>query len=752
MPSTPCIISCDVRSALIKDKDYNVKPFIQTEKRTVYGPQVTFRSLGSNAPVIKGYYPHIAHWQDTVRITGKNFPNKLDDISIKLGNVACLVSSGTDTAVSFVVSSYISTLKSILSINVNGSPAFSLSDTFKLKAPVFSFAPKQGKWRDTVILEGRFNSISSRNKVFFNSTPATIASVSDHQIVVSVPYTLPDSSSVIKYLADPFNIVSSDSFRIKRPIISSFYPIYGTSGANMTIKGSNFNSTSAAVYFGNIQANLLNINDTTLVVTAPSLPDGSSKITVKIFSQKVTSSGVFTTLNPVISVVSPLSGTFGDSVTITGSNFISPTVSTTVSFSGIQANIVSITGTQIVVLVPTDYDSIPRPLVVTSGNSTATSSDKFILNPLDILSISPLTFIPGGDFIVTGHNFDPVAALNQLYWGEFPIPIKSATANQIVGTWPLGLTRGTEGIKVISGGYSRLSSDKIEVLTPWKRIQAPLINTYYSGLTLQGAFNFGTAIGNNGYILSSSMDATYKFDPTTGIWSSFGPYPSLKWILTTYAASAVLNDTIYVIGGYSHDPGISLTSYNINTNYGRYIGSSPDYEGVAFGLNNKLYFGLDIRNGFNKFWELDPMHYYSFVEKGDFPIKMPGYYASYFTLNNKGYMVLANNQVWEFDPDLLQWSRKSDFPGPSRKLAVSFCVNGILYFGTGINAGTLYKDIWKYDPNADSWTYVTDMYYPRHTATAFSINGKGYIGFGSSGVNSGNLYDFYEFDPSYFVK
>jgi N-acetylneuraminic acid mutarotase len=84
------------------------------------------------------------------------------------------------------------------------------------------------------------------------------------------------------------------------------------------------------------------------------------------------------------------------------------------------------------------------------------------------------------------------------------------------------------------------------------------------------------------------------------------------------------------------------------------------------------------------------------------------------------------------------WIRKTDFSGLKRERAVAFTINGKGYVGTGVDtAETVKKDFWAYDPSMDAWTQVADFGgVPRRNAIAFSVNNQGYVGTGMSNAVS----------------
>ena len=91
------------------------------------------------------------------------------------------------------------------------------------------------------------------------------------------------------------------------------------------------------------------------------------------------------------------------------------------------------------------------------------------------------------------------------------------------------------------------------------------------------------------------------------------------------------------------------------------------------------------------------------------------------------------------------------FPGTQRGGAVCFKIGEEVYVGTGYNsnelgAQTRFRDFYKFDGRA--WTQVPSMpsdTLARDGGVAFAINGKGYVGLGSTGTRF--LNDFWCFDP-----
>lgn len=96
------------------------------------------------------------------------------------------------------------------------------------------------------------------------------------------------------------------------------------------------------------------------------------------------------------------------------------------------------------------------------------------------------------------------------------------------------------------------------------------------------------------------------------------------------------------------------------------------------------------------------------------------------------------------------WDPKGTCQGSARYRAIAFEINGKCYMGTGSTGGGItqnLKDLWEFDPLFNSWSQMADLPDSARTnATASSAGNYGYVGLGS---NKGTLLqDWWQFDPS----
>ena len=185
-----------------------------------------------------------------------------------------------------------------------------------------------------------------------------------------------------------------------------------------------------------------------------------------------------------------------------------------------------------------------------------------------------------------------------------------------------------------------------------------------------------------------------------------------------------------------------------------------DFEGVtrsgtvSFTIGDYAYVGLgfDGDDYLTDFWRYDPgLNFWQRVDS--FPgIGRIGAVA--FSLNGKGYIGTGFNQdldeeelddFWEYDPQTDAWTERAAFAGGPRHSAVAFSLNNKGYIGTGYD-GNYLKDIWRYDATSDSWEQTVSLFgSKREQAFSFTIDGKAYVGGGRN--NGAFLDDFWAFDP-----
>jgi len=218
--------------------------------------------------------------------------------------------------------------------------------------------------------------------------------------------------------------VAEQITRIEGPTITSIVPNFGPLGGGntVTIHGYNF-VNGVMILFGGQLATVTYISSTTLTATVPAgaqsfaplaaLSSTATKVVNVVVinpdgQQSTFMSGYTYTghLPPAIRTITPASGpiTGGTTVTITGTNF---TDTSSVTFGGLDATIVSNTDMQLIVTTPAHSVGLVN-VAVTTPDGTATSISGYTyVGPPTLTSLAPTNGPETGGtaVVITGTNF-----------------------------------------------------------------------------------------------------------------------------------------------------------------------------------------------------------------------------------------------------------------------------------------------------------------------------------------------------------
>jgi N-acetylneuraminic acid mutarotase len=269
----------------------------------------------------------------------------------------------------------------------------------------------------------------------------------------------------------------------------------------------------------------------------------------------------------------------------------------------------------------------------------------------------------------------------------------------------------------------------------------------------------------------TSTQSFYRYDTINNVWSATATAP-LSGTARNGAQGFALNGYGFILGGrapfatgapYYKD----LWRYNPTTNsWAKAATYSGTTRGIAisFILKGEAYYGLGTLSGgagefkdFRRYNATDDA-WYTTVGKGggngtysipDFKAG-PRFYPGYWTnaSGTKAYVscggATANvlqNDLWEFDIDTLQWTKKTSLPSVARE--------NMMYgsIGTGIpsNKGYLIggytatipmQDVWEYDILTDVWTQRTNLPEVLYNAHITAFNCSIYAGPGGGAAGT----------------
>ena len=257
---------------------------------------------------------------------------------------------------------------------------------------------------------------------------------------------------------------------------------------------------------------------------------------------------------PVFNTTSflPSSGIVGSTVNLYGGNF---TGTTNVSFNGTSATFTVNSNTSITAIVPANATTGTISVTNAAGTSTTSSSYSVVIPPPTITSFTPSSGPVGTAVTITGTGFDSTAANNTVYFDGVKATITSASATQLVVTFPAGTT-GFSDIKVIN------TTNKLSA-TSDKKFYTTFVNTGFTGYTQGIAFapklDF-TAVSNT--FLSYGA-----FLKTPNLYADFNLDGKADYVQTGSTTTAVIPNTS-TVGVISFGTVVTLSSGGNNTQVG----------------------------------------------------------------------------------------------------------------------------------------------------------------------------------------
>lgn len=259
-----------VSSALIRNKTYYVRAFIQNTETTTYGEEVSFVSLGGKEPEITGIQPLLGNINDTLVVIGRYFGTK--NPIVKINQFVARVLRASQDSIHVIVPPELKEKVSTVKIE-NLNQIITAKDSFTLISPeIHAIGTKIGFYGDEIVIKGKnFSANPSSLKVFFHVTPSVFEYVDDQTITAVVPEGLDSANCSIGVVMNNQLAESQEQFSVLPVEIEDFSPKVICTGETMIIKGRNFNPLvdKNRVYVGGVHVRTLSVSETTLTVSLP---------------------------------------------------------------------------------------------------------------------------------------------------------------------------------------------------------------------------------------------------------------------------------------------------------------------------------------------------------------------------------------------------------------------------------------------------------------------------------------------------
>lgn len=291
--------------------------------------------------------------------------------------------------------------------------------------------------------------------------------------------------------------------------INSLSPASGLNGNGVTISGIGFgtSSGSSTVQFNGVSATVDSWNDSTILVEVPALAaTGNVVVTVA----GVPSNGVVFTVLPRIVGVTPISGSIGSAIHLSGTGFGATRGTGGVTVSGVAASISSWSSSAVDFVIPAG--AVTGNVVLTTSAGLESNSDNIftVMPPPSITSLSPISGAANATVTISGLNFGSLRGTGSVTFGGRSATVNSWTDTSISAKVPSSASSGSVVVKAVGG----VASNGITFTVP------PIITDLSPNSGAVGSYIFisGSSLGSSiGSVSFNGVNA-----PFVASWNSTG--------------------------------------------------------------------------------------------------------------------------------------------------------------------------------------------------------------------------------------
>src|SRR5690554_108100 len=452
---------------------------------------------------------------------------------------------------------------------------------------------------------------------------------------------------------------------------------------------------------------------------------------------------------PEILSFTPVSGTWGDTISIAGKNFSYVVENNKVELGDYEAQVIASTDSTLLILVPAqkNENKVKVKASIFGNYSIANEEFNYLMPSID--NVDPLHVTFGDTVTITGENFGTSIMGNTVLIQNVEAEILEVDKTKIEFVVPTELSSGSNMITLVSAGNPLAFSEALTLKLPEITSFSPLkVTKPKQAITISG--NFFNPKKEYNSIRINGIDARIISAQQNTIEVELPPE-----LIPVFEISVI--DTVDIEITVAEQSSFSTNQLEIFwhstwTKKKDFPGPAR-HNAVAFSIGDFGYFGTGATempgDGFgllNDFWSYDPSTDH-WVEIKDFPGN-PRTRASSFAIDGLGFVGLGSEHFdkaytgneaqyykdfYSYDPVLADWVRIADFTGAARHSAASFAINSKGYIATGscgnVDPGLSQagEDAWQYDPESGTWSEIEDFPVASISAVGFELNNKGYI-------------------------
>jgi sugar lactone lactonase YvrE len=274
-------------------------------------------------PIINTISPTGGPVGTIMTISGKYFGKNITVDTVWFNGAIGIINSLKDSAITVASPALATTGPITLSVGgkqVKG-PVFTVT-TLQYPPIISTVTPTVGLVGTTVTINGRFfGTIITKDSVWFNGTLATISSLKDTILTVTIPQQATTGNislavSNLKILGPVFTVAPT----LAAPVITGFTPNNGAPGTIVTITGSNFGNllSQDSVWFNDHLAAVGKVSDNIITAAVPQSA-GPGVIKVIVSGQKAASVNSFLYTGSKVVSVATFAGSAGNTGNVNGS-------------------------------------------------------------------------------------------------------------------------------------------------------------------------------------------------------------------------------------------------------------------------------------------------------------------------------------------------------------------------------------------------------------------------------------------------